>query len=200
MKIFSALTIALLMIFQTVGLAATETFSANGEYLMSDYDTPEIAEEIALDFAKQNAAEQAGIYLESYSRTENFELADDEIKTVASSKVEVLTKNITRQNQSNGRILLRADITASVDTSELDNFLAQEHSQRQQEIQRYKELQAMNEKIKQDIDAFQSKLAVIKEEVKDDDLQVEQERINREYLSIQNLKVFERLYISAQNL
>ena len=69
MKIFSALTIALLIIFQTVGLAATGTFSAHGEYLMSDYDTPEIAEEIALDFAKQNAAEQAGIYLENYSRS-----------------------------------------------------------------------------------------------------------------------------------
>ena len=39
MKIFSTLTIALLIIFQTVGLAATETFSASGEYLMSDYDT-----------------------------------------------------------------------------------------------------------------------------------------------------------------
>lgn len=92
MKIFSALTVALLMIFQAVGFAATGTFSANGEYLMSDYDTPEIAEEIALDFAKQSAAEQAGVYLESYSRSVNFELEADEIKTVASSKVEVLEK------------------------------------------------------------------------------------------------------------
>lgn len=63
---------------------------------MSDYDTPEIAEEIALDFAKQNAAEQAGIYLETYSRTKDFQLEQNEINTVASSKVEVLTKNITR--------------------------------------------------------------------------------------------------------
>ncbi|MBE8949148.1 MAG: tetratricopeptide repeat protein [Quinella sp. 3Q1] len=187
MKIFSALTIVLLIIFQAISFAATGTFSASGEYLMSDYDTPEIAEEIALDFAKQNAAEQAGVYLESYSRTENFELADDEIKTVANSKVEVLTKNITRQSQSNGRILLRADITASVDTSALDNFLSQEREQRQQAIQRYKELQAMNEQIKKDLDALQTKLAAIKAEVADDDLLVEQERINREFLSKQAL-------------
>ncbi|MBQ3443284.1 MAG: hypothetical protein IJG33_08570, partial [Selenomonadaceae bacterium] len=187
MKIFSALTIALLIIFQTVGLAATGTFSASGEYLMSDYDTPEIAEEIALDFAKQNAAEQAGIYLENYSRSIDSELDEDEIKTVASSKVEVLTKNIMRKNQSNGRILLRADIKAMVDISELDNFLAQEREQRQMAIQRYKEMQTMNKKIKQDIEAFQAKLAVIKEEVKDDDLQVEQERINREFLSNQQM-------------
>lgn len=148
---------------------------------MSDYDTPEIAEEIALDFAKQNAAEQAGIYLETYSRTKDFQLEQNEINTVASSKVEVLTKNITRQPQNNGRVLLRADITATVDTAELDNFLAQERAQRQQAIQRYKELQAMNEQIKRDIDALQVKIATLK----DDDLLVEQERINREFLSKQ---------------
>ena len=190
MKIFSALTIALLMIFQTVGFAASKTFSASGEYLMSDYDTPEIAEEIALDFAKQNAAEQAGIYLESYSRSIDKVIDEVEIKTVASSKVEVLQKNITRQNQKRGRILLRADIRATVDTSELDNFLAQTREQRQQAIQRYKALQEMNAKIKQDIDEFQSKLAAIKDEVKDDDLQVEQERINREFLAIKKSEEF----------
>ena len=190
MKIFSTLIIALLIIFQTVGFAASETFSASGEYLMSDYDTPEIAEEIALDFAKQNAAEQAGIYLESYSRSIDSEVDELEIKTVASSKVEVLDKNITRQNQAGGRILLRANIRAAVDTSELDNFLAQTRQERQQAIQRYKALQEMNNKIKQDIDEFQSKLTAIKDEVKDDDLIVEQERINREFLAKQKSEEF----------
>ena len=146
---------------------------------MSDYDTPEIAEEIALDFAKQNAAEQAGVYPESYSRMENFKLADDEIKTVANSKVEVPEKNIRRQPQSNGKILLRADIKATVDTSKPDNFLAQAREQRQQAIQRYRLLQEMNQKIKQDIDALQIKIAAIKEDVKDEDLLVEQTRKER---------------------
>lgn len=190
MKIFSILTIALLVTFQTVGFAAKGTFSASGEYLMSDYDTPEIAEKIALDFAKQNAADQAGIYLESYSRSSNFNLEMDEIKTVASSKVEVLTKNIIRQPQSNGRILLHADITASVDTSELDNFIRKTREQRQQIIQQYKDLQEMNAKIKRDIDALQTKLAVIKDEIADDDLLIEQERINREFLSKQKIEEF----------
>lgn len=199
MKIFSTTLIALLMIFQTIGFAATGTFSASGEYLMSDYDTPEIAEEIALDFAKQNAAEQAGIYLESYSRSVNFELEEDEIKTVASSKVEVLEKNITRKLQHDGRILLRADIRATVDTSELNAFIKQEREKRQQAIQRYKNLQKMNAKIKQDIDEFQSKLASIKEEIKDDDLIVEQERINREFLSKQKLEEFGEKLAAAEN-
>ena len=199
MKIFSMLTVALLIIFQTVGFAASETFSASGEYLMSDYDTPEIAEEIAIDFAKQSAAEQAGIYLESYSRSVNFDLEVDEIKTVASSKVEVLEKNISRQFQSDGRILLRADIRATVDTSELDNFLSQAREQRQQAIQRYKDLQEMNAKIKQDIDEFQLKLAAIKDAVKDDDLIVEQERINREFLSKQKLEEFGAKLVAAES-
>lgn len=48
----------------------------------------------------------------------------------------------------------------------------------------------MNAKIKQDIEIFQAKLAVIKDEVKDDDLIVEQERINREFLSKQKVEEF----------
>ena len=195
MKIFSASIVALLIIFQSIGFAAVETFSASGEYLMSDYDTPEIAEEIALDFAKQNAAEQAGIYLETYSRTKDFEIDVSEINTVASSKVEVLTKNITRQPQQSGRVLLRADITTSVDTSELDNFLAQKHEQRQAAIQRYKELQKMNAEIKHDIDALQVKLAAVKDDVKDDDLLVEQERINRKALTIRKWSEFSKKFV-----
>ena len=198
MKIFSILTIALLIIFQTVGFAETKTFSASGEYLMSDYDTPEIAEEIALDFAKQNAAEQAGIYLESYSRSANFNLEADEIKTVASSKVEVIEKNISRQSQANNRILLRADIKATVDTAELDNFIAQEREQRRAAIQRYKELQNTNGKIKQDIGILQAKLAAIKDDVKDDDLLVEQERINREFLAKKKAEEFKNQFIKSK--
>ena len=198
MKIFSTTLIALLIIFQTVAFAETGTFSASGEYLMSDYDTPEIAERIALDLAKQNAAEQAGMYLESYSRSVNFNLEVDEIKTVASSKVEVLEKNISRQFQSDGRILLHADIRATVDTSELDNFIKQEHKQRQEAIQRYKDLQTLSVKIKQDIDNFQIKLVAIKDEVKDDDLIVEQERINREFLAKQKAEEFSNQIIKNE--
>ncbi len=58
---------------ETVGLVVTGTFSANGEYLMSDYNTPEIAELRALDYARRNAAEQARIYLESYLRSVEFD-------------------------------------------------------------------------------------------------------------------------------
>ena len=190
MKFFSTLTVALLMIFQSVAFAATETFSASGEYTMSDYDTPEIAEEIALDFAKQNAAEQAGIYLEGYSLSIDAQLEKDEIKTVASSKVEVLEKNISRQPQADGRILLRADIKATVDTSELDNFVKQEREKRQAAIQRYRELQEMNDKIKRDIDNLQKKIAKLKDDEPVDEISEEQERINREFLSKQKVEEF----------
>lgn len=189
MKIFSTLTIALLMIFQTVGFAATGTFSASGEYTMSDYDTPEIAELHALDYAKQNATEQAGIYLESYSRSENFKLADDEIKNVASNNIKISGEpKITREILDSGVVKIRVDINATVDTTVLDEAIKKSSNERQMAVQQYKELQAMNEQIKNDLDALQKKLATLKDEVADDDLQVEQERINREFLSKQKVE------------
>ena len=204
MKFFFMRIVALLIIFQPIAFAEIETFSASGEYLMSDYDTPEIAEKIALDFAKQSAAEQAGIYLESYSRLIGSKLDSkleiDEIKTVASNKIEVLKKNISRETQSNGRILLRADIQATVDTSEIDNFLKKAHDERQQAIQRYKNLQAMNAKIKKDIEEFQDKLTVLRDDVRNEELLVEQERINREFLAVKKSEEFDAILNESDDI
>ena len=190
MKFWKPLTLAALIGFQSVGYAAVETFSATGEYNMTDFDTPEIAEQIALDFARQNAAEKAGVYLEGYSRIENFRLIEDEIKTVASSKVEVIDKNIIREILPNGWILIRANITAKVDTSELDDFIAQEQKKRQQAIQNFQEIQKMDARLKRDIDYLHAQIATLKDETRDDEFIVAQERINREFLSLQDLKSF----------
>ena len=190
MKKFPVMTLAMMTFFQSATFAAVENFSASGEYLMSDFDTPEIAEQIALDFAKQNAAEQAGIYLEGYSKLQNFNLVEDEIKTVATSKVEVTQKNISREMLSNGRILLRADIQANVNTDELDEFIKMTREMRQTKIQLYKDLQTLNAQIKKDIDNFQAKISLMDEATKEDELVEEQERINREFLSQQMLYNF----------
>jgi tetratricopeptide (TPR) repeat protein len=62
---------------------------------MGDGETPLVAELRALQQAKRTAVEQAGTYVQSYSKAKNYELTADEIETVSAGiiEVEVLEKN-----------------------------------------------------------------------------------------------------------
>jgi len=61
---------------------------------MGDGETPSFAEAMALQKAKQMALEQAGTYVESYTKVQNYTLTADEIQTIAGGvlQVEVLEK------------------------------------------------------------------------------------------------------------
>ena len=179
------------MIFQTVSFAAIETFSASGEYTMSDYDTPEIAELRALDYARRNVTEQAGIYLESYSRSINFELKTDEIKTVASNNIKILGEpKISREILSSGVAKIRVDIKATVDTADLEAVIKKSQEERQQAINRYEDLQKITLKLDNDIAALKKRIAELKDGEPDNEISEEQERIDREFLSKQKLDEF----------
>lgn len=189
MKIFSASLVALLIIFQSVSFAEVKTFSASGEYTMSDYDTPEIAERRALEYARRNAVEQAGIYLESYSRTVDFQLEQDEIKTVASDNIKILDEpKISREILTGGVPKIRVDIKASVDTAALDAAKKRSQTERQQAISQYEDLQRRTLQLDKDIAELKRKIAELKADEPNDEISEEQERIDREFLSMQKTK------------
>jgi tetratricopeptide (TPR) repeat protein len=66
-----------------------EEIIAEGTYIMGDGETPMIAEGRAVEQAKRYAVEQAGTYVKSYSRVNNFAIAEDEIEVLASGILEI---------------------------------------------------------------------------------------------------------------
>lgn len=91
--IIFCLTIALsLMPFN--GYCETMEIIAEGEYVMGAGETMAIAEERALKKAEQNAAEQAGAYVKSYTKVKNLMLSEDVIEVIANHamKISVLDK------------------------------------------------------------------------------------------------------------
>lgn len=62
--------------------AAVQTFHAKGEYTMSDYETPSVAEERAFAYAKRSAAEQAGVYVASYTKSTGAQISEDRVNNV----------------------------------------------------------------------------------------------------------------------
>src|SRR3989338_4925751 len=89
--------IALFLFLPSLGFAETKEIISEGTYNMGDGETPSVAESRALLQAKRTALEQAGTYVESYSKVKNFQLTEDEIKVLASGlmEVEILDKKRT---------------------------------------------------------------------------------------------------------
>src|SRR3989304_8959973 len=97
MRYFFTVIIALFLFFPSFGFAETKEIISEGTYNMGDGETPGVAESRALLQAKRTALEQAGTYVESYSKVINLQLTEDEIQAVASGlmEVEILEKRRT---------------------------------------------------------------------------------------------------------
>lgn len=92
---------ALLAISLVVPAAAEiKEIIAEATYIMGDAETPGFAEAMALQNAKQRAIEEAGTYVQSYTKTINQDLTIDEVQTIAGGlmQTEVLDKTRTLVN------------------------------------------------------------------------------------------------------
>ena len=91
----SILASLLLLFVPIVAHAETKVLTAEAAYTMGDGETPSFAEAMVLQKAKQMALEEAGTYVESYTRVQNLDLTTDEIQTLAGGvlQVEVLDKD-----------------------------------------------------------------------------------------------------------
>ena len=85
------------MFYPSHGFTAVKDIISEGAYNMGDGETPSVAESRALLNAKRIALEQAGTYVESYTKVENMQVTEDEIKVLTSGimEVEILDKKRT---------------------------------------------------------------------------------------------------------
>ena len=81
--------ISCLLLLPSVAFPEIKEIISEGTYNMGDGETPTVAESRALLQAKRVAVEQAGTYIESYSKVKNFQLTYDEIQILASRVMEV---------------------------------------------------------------------------------------------------------------
>lgn len=111
--------IALILILSPPALAETKALIADADYIMGDGETPAFAEAMALQKAKQHALEEAGTYVQSYTKTSNQDLTVDEVQTIAGGlmQTEVLEKTRTLINDGL-RVSVRIKATVSPDRVE----------------------------------------------------------------------------------
>src|SRR5437867_12581625 len=76
--------------------AETKALTAEATYTMGDAESPSFAEVQVLQRAKQIALEQAGTYVESHTKAQNYDLTNAEIQTIAGGAVEAHVLQKTR--------------------------------------------------------------------------------------------------------
>jgi tetratricopeptide (TPR) repeat protein len=89
MKNIIAIVVTLFLLMPICGFTEIKEIISEGDYNMGDGETPSVAESRALLNAKRIAMEQAGTYVESYSKVKNFQLVEDEVKVLTSGTIEV---------------------------------------------------------------------------------------------------------------
>ena len=118
--ILRALCCALFLLTVTsTALAAPQTIEAEGVYTVGDNDSPKIARDAARQEAMRSATEQAGVYVESYTETQNLTLTKDEVRMVAGTVLRVLHEDVTPELI--GDVWrYRVHLVCEVDTSKVD--------------------------------------------------------------------------------
>ena len=130
--------------------AAVQHVSAEGSYTMGDgfEESQKVAKMRAKDDALRMAAEQAGVYVESYTKTVNSTLTEDEIFTLASTVLSGMNETYTFDDMGGKGIKIICHIEADVDTVKIDEVL----KMRREDAQKWAELQGQDKALREQME------------------------------------------------
>ena len=119
-KILITFAMTFLFLNFSVGFAEIQEISAEGEYRLGDNDTREYAKMKALADAKRKIIEHAGVYVESYSEINNFDLTKDQIKSAANAMIKITHEEVHFYEDGT---LCRAFIVATIDIDIIEKII-----------------------------------------------------------------------------
>jgi len=143
------------------GFTEIKDIISEGDYNMGDGETPSVAESRALLNAKRIALEQAGTYIESYSKVKNFQLVEDEVKVLTAGMIEVTILDKKRTIVGDGfRFWVKIKAKVKLDKMEDMAKTVKEKSI----IEDYKKIQREYEKNQREMEKLKKELAMAQEE------------------------------------
>lgn len=181
--------------FAYVPFAGAEvmTYEGTGEYVMSDFETPDIAKQRAKARAEQNCVEQAGVYVKSYTRTVNSIVTEDEVEAIANNIINVEEEkyNVTPLRDSGGSFRVVVTIRATVDSGKIDAWMARDYQKNIELIEQNRRLKEEKKRQDAEIADLRRKLVAVKGE--QDKKRLESSVINSDIKFLSNQKVQESI-------
>ncbi|MBR6711746.1 MAG: tetratricopeptide repeat protein [Selenomonadaceae bacterium] len=194
-KLLTALILGSLMGTSPVN-AEVRNYDGVGEYIMSDFETPDVAKQRAKLYAERNAQEKAGVYIKSYSKSSNFELVADEIETMTSGILKVISVDYkVIPMEEYGGIMYRATVLASIDTDNVDDWISKGVSERESLVQKNLELQRQLDEQQKLIERLKAEAADKKSPEAQEKLKVEFSEADRVFMSNVKLETGDRFVL-----
>ena len=172
-RALTAIFVVAFMISASVACAEVKNYTGVGEYYMSDFETPEIAKQRAKQRAEQDACEQAGVFVKSFSRTKNAKLDEDVIETMTSGILKIVDVQYHREN-SDDTTLFRVTIQAQIDDSDITKWLKKDSQEISTLVSQNEALRKSNEELARQIEELKKKIPQAKTEA-------DKERITQEF-------------------
>lgn len=197
-KRLGALFLAACFACAPLASAEVKTYEGTGEYVMSDFETPDIAKQRAKARAEQSCVEQAGVYVKSYTRTVNSVVAEDEVEAIANTIIKIVDEKyvVTPVSESGGSFRIVATIKATIDSEQIDTWVSRDYAKNMELVEQNKRLQAEKDKQDLEIAELRKKLDVVNSEQEKKQLELGMVNTDRKFLSTQKIEEGQRfIYI-----
>ena len=136
------ITIFATSIFFSTASAEVQTFDGVGEYIMSDFETPDVAKTHAKERAEKNALEQAGVFVESELNVENQTVTSEMIRTATLGIIKVENVSYELEPIENEGLLVRCKLAATIDPDRVSELI--ESRQKEERLQTIETVEESN--------------------------------------------------------
>ena len=194
---FSALLIVAVLLTAAVVFAEIKMFDGSGRYVMSEFETESIARQRAIQKAKTDAQDKAGVYLTSFSQSVNSRITADEISAVTNNIIDVSDVKVdSKIVDADGEpvVIWTATLKAKIDTDGISDWLKRDDKDKVTIVQQ-------NDSLKDAIQKNDKQVEDLKEQYKRATTQAEKDRIrkqmndaDRDFLANQKFEEAMKLY------
>ena len=137
------------ILFCSTANAEIQTYEGYGEYVMSDFETPEVAKQRAKQRAESAAQEKAGIFVRSNIKVVNAQMESEEIEVMTAGIMKIRSVDYEVVPDISG-FVFKSKVLADIDTDEIDKWLADNANSKAELVEKNNALQnALNEQEKQ---------------------------------------------------
>lgn len=141
-KILSAALIAGSFFIVTPVDAEIRTYEGTDEYIMSEFETIDIAKQRAKQKAERAAQEKAGVFVESNTEVVNMMVTKDEVRTMTGGILKVVDVQYQLTPLDDGKsLIVRATVKADIDTDDVTKWLNRDTGERSELVAQNLELQ-----------------------------------------------------------
>ena len=165
--------------FMPAAHAEIKTYTGVGEYLMSDFETPEVAKQRAKARAEQNAQEQAGVYVSGYTQVKNMQVTEDEVIVITSGIMSVTDVSYEKRFGTDDTTIFKATVKVNINTDDVNKWL-------EKGVQERSAIAAQNKEL-QDALAEQNKLIEdLKKQLADKNSNTDITKLKEEFANVDN--------------